>query len=115
MEIFANIWNKDVKYSRSNGIHRCWRKADILSTSWKVDINNDDGSAYLPVGDKNMSDNDCNNSYCMLKMMCVKVHKSNWDRNSTAYALQGSFGEDSDTDGLKDTEWGEMARNWVDI
>ena len=62
-----------------------------------------------------MSDNDCNNSYCMLKMMCVKVHKSNWDRNSTAYALQGSFGEDSDTDGLKDTEWGEMARNWVDI
>ena len=41
-------------------------------------------------------------------MMRVRVNKRNVDTNITTYALQGSFVEDSDTDGLKDTEWKDM-------
>ena len=62
-----------------------------------------------------MSDKDCNNIFCMLKIMCMKVSKIKADSNSTAYTLQGSFFEDSDTDVLKDTKWEEMARNLIYI
>ena len=62
-----------------------------------------------------MSDKDCNNICRMLNNMCVKVNKSNADTNSTAYALQRSFVQDSDIDCLNYTEWEDMARNWIGI
>ena len=71
---------------------------------WNSDINNDVGSASLPAWYKKMSDKECKNICRILKMMCVKINKRNVDTNSTAYALQGSFFKDSDTNGLKETE-----------
>ena len=62
-----------------------------------------------------MSDKYCNNICRMLKIMCMKVNESNDDTNRNVYALQGSFVEDLDTDGLKETEWEEMAHNWINI
>ena len=47
VEILSNIWNKDGKYARSDGIQRCWSKADTLTDSWNADINNDVCSASL--------------------------------------------------------------------
>ena len=89
MEILANIWNKDRKYARSDGINRCWRKADILPVSWNTDIKNYVRSASLPVWDNNMSNKDCNNISRMLKIMYVKVNERNVNTNRNTYALQG--------------------------
>ena len=51
----------------------------------------------------------------MLKKMTVKIHESNADTNNDAFAFQGSFVEDNDTKNLKESEWEEMVRNWIDI
>ena len=115
MEILANIWNKDINYARSDEIQRCWSKAYILPAFWNTDINNDVGSASLPEWDNNMGDKDCDNICRMLKIMCVKVNKSNSDTNIAAYEFQGSFFEDLDTNGLKDMLWEDMAHNWIGI
>ena len=115
MKIITNIWNKDINYARSNGIQRCWRKADILPEYWNSDINNDVGSASLPECDKKMSNKDCNNICRMINIMCVKVNDINADTNIAAYALQGYFFGDSDTDGLMYMEWKEMACNWINV
>ena len=87
MKIITNMWNKDRKYARSNGIQRCWRKTGIFIVSWNTDLNNDVGSESLPAWYKNMSDKDCNNICRMLMMMYVKVNESNADMNSTACEL----------------------------
>ena len=47
--------------------------------------------------------------------MCLKLNDSGADTNNDAFSFQGSFVEYPDTKTLKDSEWEEMARNWLEI
>ena len=44
MEIIDDIWAKDGKYAKEDGIQRCWRKSGILPEMWNDEINSDLGS-----------------------------------------------------------------------
>ena len=53
MIVLKPIWEgDDGKYSRADGIKRCWRKAVILLVCWECDINNDVGGSYIPISKK---------------------------------------------------------------
>ena len=55
MIILNDLWSADNKYSKENGILRCWRKDGILPASWNADINNAVGSASLAAKEKTVS------------------------------------------------------------
>eukprot|EP00957_Ditylum_brightwellii_P049843 3778849-Ditylum_brightwellii.AAC.1 len=49
MEMLKKFWEgKDGKYVTDESVCRCWRKSNVLPTSWNADINNNVGSASLP-------------------------------------------------------------------
>ena len=73
MEILASIWNTDRNYDNIDGIKRCWRKADILTTSWDTDINNEVESAYLPAHKHNLNNKYCDKICRMLKNIFLKA------------------------------------------
>ena len=50
--ILKEMWDADNTYARSDGILRCWRKANILPISWELDIENAVGCASVPRKDK---------------------------------------------------------------
>ena len=48
MQIIHDLWIRDRKYAREDGIERCRRKANILLDSWNVDIETNTGSDSVP-------------------------------------------------------------------
>ena len=47
--------------------------------------------------------------------MDVQVEENDGDTNTAGYGLKGSFVEEADMKNMNDSEWEEMARNWIDI
>ena len=54
--ILKEIWDKDAKYVRSDGILWCWQKINILSIGWEMDIKNVVGRVYIPIKSKTLSE-----------------------------------------------------------
>lgn len=52
MEILYDIWSRDDKYARSDGIQRCWRKEKILPLNMKTEINNEVERASISQNEK---------------------------------------------------------------
>ena len=77
MRIMKPIWEADEgKYSRVDGIKRCWRKADILTVYWECDINNDVGRSSVPIRMNNLNEDDCDNICNLLETLSVKAKES---------------------------------------
>ena len=51
----------------------------------------------------------------LLKNMHIQVEENDVGTNASGYGLNGSFVEEADTNNTNDSEWDEMARNWIDI
>ena len=51
----------------------------------------------------------------LIKNMHVQVKENDVDMNASGYGLNGYFVEEADTNNMNDSEWDEMARNWIDI
>ena len=56
--ILNDLWSEDKKYAEDNGILRCWRKVEILLSSWSAEINNAVGSASIVSKYKTVSTED---------------------------------------------------------
>jgi hypothetical protein len=112
MNLLDNIWGKDGKYASEDSVRRCWRKADILPPTWMADINNEVGSASLPMKDKKISDEDCDLLCTLMKNLTTKATDSAIDMSKEGYAMQGSFVEELNID---DSELQEIASQWIDI
>ena len=56
MQIIHDLWSRDMKYVREDGINRCWRKDKILLASWNTDTENEAVLASIPARDKNITD-----------------------------------------------------------
>jgi hypothetical protein len=56
MNMALEVWNNDEKYAAPEGIQRCWRKANILSTGMVQDIDNEVDSASMPESQKRISE-----------------------------------------------------------
>ena len=89
MNIIRDLWSKDEKYAKEDGIRRCWRKAGILPIAMETEINKDLGSASVPMGIKTMNADDCNELYSLMGQLNVKA--AGLDTQSKAIAFQGSF------------------------
>jgi len=59
MEICVLILNVDSKYAREDSIRRRWRKAGLLTAAEEADLENEIGSATVPLKDKVISREDC--------------------------------------------------------
>jgi hypothetical protein len=53
MKILDSIWSKNLMYVREDGIHRCWRKAEILPEDWQKQLKEQLGSISMSGKDKN--------------------------------------------------------------
>jgi len=115
IEIIHDIWSKDDKYASNDGIKRCWRKADILPPTWQTDINNDVGSKSLATRHKTLSGIECSELCKLLKKITINARESQLDMRREGYVLEGSFASDPDVNDLLDTQWKEMATNWICI
>ena len=116
IKILDSIWRKDSTYAKKDGIRRCWRKADILPSSWNADINNDVGSASLPECDKKLSEEDCSVLCNLMKSIQLKAKVEKLDTSrSGANCFENSFVCDPDAIYMPPTSWIDMATNWIDI
>ena len=112
MNILKNLWIKDAKYAREDGIRRCWRKADILPLEMNTEINKELGQASVSADKKSLSTEDCEELCSLMKAIQLKTKDTEVDINSTAIALQGSFAGEH---GLNDKEMMDMALEWIEI
>eukprot|EP00978_Attheya_sp_CCMP212_P019422 scaffold54421_cov57-Attheya_sp.AAC.2 len=68
MNILDSIWGQDGKYAYNDSIQWCWRKSDILPSTWMMDINNDVRSASMSNKLKRISDEEDCNDLCSSSM-----------------------------------------------
>ena len=101
MIIMKPIWeDNEGKYTRVDGIKRCWRKANILPVSWECDINNDVGHLSAPTSTNNLK-----KYYCEAKESCVSVSQE-------AHDIKGSLVSDGS---FTKAKLREMAKNRVQV
>ena len=113
MRIMKPIWEADEgKYSRVDGIKRCWRKADILTVSWECDINNDAGRSYVPIIMKTLSKDDCESICNLFETLLVKAKESGSSVSREAYGLKSSLVSNGyfTKSGIR-----AMIENWVQV
>ena len=106
MIIMKNIWEDDeVKYSRVDGIKRCWRKANILPVSWECNINNDVGHSSVPISIKTLNKDNCDNNCNLLEFFSVKAKYSGVNVSREAHGLKGLLVSDCSFKNLKLDHW----------
>ena len=110
MNIVQDLWTKDDKFARKDGIRRCWRKAGILPISWEADINADLGSASTSAYQRKLSVADCTELCEMMEKMIVQAELV--DTTVDAIALQGSFVGNGN---IARASLAEMVHTWIDI
>ncbi len=95
-----------IPFTTKNG-----RKADIFPASWIADMNNEAGSATIPLKDKTIDDE-------LLKEMCdlmckvnVKATEACLNTASDATVLHNSFAMERD---VTTKQFEEMVENWID-
>jgi DDE superfamily endonuclease len=113
MMILHNIWSKDAKYARVDGIVRCWRKASILPLEMENGINQSFGSLTIPMSKKLMSAQEQSQLCEMMAKIQLNVRQTAVNCNTTAVALQGSFADEPIE--YTQADYGKMIENWADI
>lgn len=111
MEILKDIWDADAKYARSEGIMRCWRKANILPIHWETEIESAVGRASVPQKDKELPAEE-------MEEVCALFARAHASARFAPVkdgdnALVGSFAEDPVDFTKKD--WREMANVWATV
>ena len=115
MEIIHNIWVRDGKYAETEGIQRCWRKANILPPSWNQTINNEVGSKSMPNKKKTITEEQCDELCSLLQNIKLKATEASVDTKKHASVLDQSIISELDSNTLQKEEWKEMVENWVMI
>ena len=108
MIILNDTWSVDKKYSKENGILRCWRKARILLASWNADIKNSVGSASLASKYNTVFTEELDLMCSLITALTKKA--ATVDANTEAYGLQDSSVEDYIDDPL---EFLAMVEAWI--
>ena len=115
MIMLKEIWDGDTgKYISSDGIMRCWRKADILPITWNADINNEVGSGSLHGEKFKLVSKEASDELCFL-MSNIQLQVSTGNFNSAPKAIevfQDSFATDS---GLSNEDLGSIADVWINV
>eukprot|EP00977_Amphora_coffeiformis_P002724 scaffold521_cov167-Amphora_coffeaeformis.AAC.15 len=112
MNILKEIWDEDTRYSREEGIQRCWFKADILPPPWEAEISGGVGSSAMNKGKIPVSEEDVVILCDLIRSIILKVAETNVDTEGIALALKGSFAGEG---AISDTSLRSMATNWIDI
>ena len=100
------------KYSRVDGIKRCWKKANILPVSSECDINNDVGRSYVSISRKTLNKDDCDNICNLLEIFSVNAKEPGVNVFLQAHGLKvslvsyGSFTK---------AEIMAMSENWIQV
>ena len=112
MNILLQIWDGDNKYSHSDAILRCWRKADILPPSWNADINNDVGSCSMPLSKKQIAQEDSDEICDLFSNIKLRANEDEGDVSKFA-ALSGSFAVDGRS--MSPQEQTIMIEEWLNV
>ena len=110
MEMLKTIWDGE-KYTSTESISRCWRKANILPATWNADINNAVGSSSIPNRDKIVSDDVLSEMCNLMSSIKLKAEDSNVDTEVVAGVLKDSFVTDKE---MKEDDLLDMVENWID-
>ena len=114
MVMLKHVWGgRSDRYITSEGIKRCWRKADILPQAWNLDINNDVGRASIPERQKVLSKKASDELCDLMSGIKLRANSSYIDvSSSTTNVFKDSFVTDGD---LSRDDIENMAEVWVDI
>ena len=112
MNILRDLWDEETRYSREEGIQRCWYKADILPPSWEAEISNSVGTATMRKGKIKTNAEDRNLMFDLVRSIILKVAETDVDSSRIALSLKGSFA----TEGvMSDENLQSMVMNWLEI
>lgn len=112
MHILDEIWKKDARYAKVEGIRRCWRKANILPVAMETLINQEVGSGSGTDSEKVLSNVDCKELCEIMNKLQVKTRATGLNTDTDGYGLQNSFADEKK---LTVEEMIIMAESWVDI
>ena len=114
MLILRKVWeNASGMYVTKECIQRCWRKADILPISWNADINNEAGSATVPIRDKKISKEACEDLCSLFKNIRLRAEVEALDTSTEEGSVfRNSFVTEKEME-KEDLEL--MVNTWVDV
>ena len=110
MIMLKSVWDNSVT---KECIQRCWRKADILPISWNADINNEAGSATVPLWDKTISKEACEDLCYLLENIRFRAEIEALNTSTEEGSIfRNSFVTEKEME-KKDLEL--MMDTWVDV
>ena len=106
MIIMKPIWeDNEGKYTRVDGIKRCWRKSNILPVSWEFDTSNYAGLSSVPIIMKTLNKDYCENIFNLLETLSVKSKESGVNVSREYHGIKGSLFIDGSFTNLKLGQW----------